>query len=90
MGATDRKRRINGIENFWNQAKRHLRKYNGIPRKNLYYLLKECERRLNGGSHKDLHRQLLDGPGARGCLSGASLFGSAVLIGGETPSLSAS
>jgi len=22
---------INGIENFWNQAKRHLRKYNGIP-----------------------------------------------------------
>jgi transposase-like protein len=23
---------INGIENFWNQAKRHLRKYNGIPK----------------------------------------------------------
>ncbi len=23
---------INGIENFWNQAKRHLRKFNGIPR----------------------------------------------------------
>jgi transposase len=29
---------INGIENFWNQAKRHLRHFNGIPRKycNLY------------------------------------------------------
>ena len=27
-----RKTHINGIENFWNQAKRHLRKYNGIPR----------------------------------------------------------
>lgn len=25
---------INGIENFWNQSKRVLRKYNGIPRKN--------------------------------------------------------
>jgi transposase len=34
---------INGIENFWNQAKRHLRKYNGIPRKNFYLFLKECE-----------------------------------------------
>ena len=26
------KNHINGIENFWNQAKRHLRKYNGIDR----------------------------------------------------------
>ena len=25
-------RHINGIENFWSQAKRHLRRYNGIPR----------------------------------------------------------
>jgi transposase len=25
---------INGIENFWNQAKRVLRKYNGIPKEN--------------------------------------------------------
>jgi len=24
---------INGIENFWNQAKRHMRKFNGIPAK---------------------------------------------------------
>jgi len=23
---------INGIENFWNQAKRHMRKFNGVPR----------------------------------------------------------
>ena len=22
---------INGIKNFWNQAKRHLRKFNGVP-----------------------------------------------------------
>ena len=26
------KNHINGIENFWNQAKRVLRKYNGIPK----------------------------------------------------------
>ena len=28
----DRQNHINGIENFWNQAKRHLRKFNGIPK----------------------------------------------------------
>jgi len=43
---------INGIENFWNQAKRVLRKYNGIPAKQFYWFLKECEFRFNYGSHK--------------------------------------
>ncbi len=43
---------INGIENFWNQAKRVLRKYNGIPRKNFYLFLKECEFRFNYGTPK--------------------------------------
>ena len=38
---------INGIENFWNQAKRHLRKFNGIPKKNFRLFLKECEWRFN-------------------------------------------
>ncbi len=28
----DRHNHINGIENFWNQAKRHLRKFNGVPK----------------------------------------------------------
>jgi len=27
----DRHNHINGIENFWNQAKRHVRKFNGVP-----------------------------------------------------------
>ena len=27
----DEKNHINGIENFWNQAKRHMRKFNGVP-----------------------------------------------------------
>jgi len=38
---------INGIENFWNQAKRHMRKFNGIPTKNFPLFLKECEWRFN-------------------------------------------
>ena len=44
---------INGIENYWNQAKRVLRKYNGIPAKQFYWFLKETEFRFNYGSHKE-------------------------------------
>ena len=43
---------INGIENFWNQAKRVLRKYNGIPAKHFYWFLKESEFRFNYGTHQ--------------------------------------
>ena len=46
----DRKNHINGIENFWNQSKRTLRKYNGIDKKNFHLFLKECEFRFNYGS----------------------------------------
>ncbi len=41
---------MNGIENFWNQARRHLRKYNGVPGHHLHLYLKECEWRFNYGS----------------------------------------
>lgn len=41
---------INGIENFWNQAKRILRKYNGIDKKNFHLFIKECEFRFNYGT----------------------------------------
>ena len=44
---------INGIENFWNQAKRVLRKYNGIPKHHFNLFLKECEFRFNYGSPKE-------------------------------------
>ena len=44
---------ISGIENFWNQAKRVLRKYNGIPKKNFPLFLKECEFRFNYGSPRE-------------------------------------
>ena len=38
---------INGIENFWNQAKRHMRKFNGVPRDHFPLFLKESEWRFN-------------------------------------------
>ena len=46
------KNHINGIKNFWNQAKRVLRKYNGIPKESFPLFLKECELRFNYGSPK--------------------------------------
>jgi len=49
---------INGIENFWNQAKRHLRKYNGVPKIHFHLFLKECEWRFNMGSSKQLLKDL--------------------------------
>jgi len=45
---------INGIENFWNQAKRHMRKFNGIPRQHFNLFLKECEWRFNIGTPSKL------------------------------------
>jgi transposase len=42
---------INRIENFWNQAKRVLRKYSGIPEKHFHWFIKESEFRFNYGSH---------------------------------------
>ena len=43
----DQANHINGIENFWNQAKRHLRGYNGIPQQHFHLFIKECEWRFN-------------------------------------------
>jgi len=48
----DKHNHINGIENFWNQAKRHLRKFNGVPKENFNLFLKECEFRFNNPSPK--------------------------------------
>lgn len=54
----DKQNHINGIENFWNQAKRHLRKFNGVPKKHFYAYIKECEWRFNSGSPKNLLKVL--------------------------------
>ena len=45
----DKGKQINRIETFWNQAKRLLRKYNGIPKQH-FHLFKECGFRFNYGS----------------------------------------
>ena len=49
---------INGIENFWNHAKRTLSRYNGIPRSNFALFLKEAEFRFNYGTPRDQLRQI--------------------------------
>lgn len=38
---------INGIENFGSQAKRHMRKFNGIPREHSSLFFMECGWRFN-------------------------------------------
>ena len=48
----ERQNHINGIESFWNQAKRHLRKFNGIPKEHFELYLKECEWRFNNSEIK--------------------------------------
>ena len=55
----DKQNHINGIENFWNQAKRHLRKFNGIPRESFGLFLKECEWRFNTPTAKAQLAQLI-------------------------------
>jgi transposase len=52
----DKKNHINGIENFWNQVKRHMRKFNGVPKEHFGLFLKECEWRFN---NSDPSTQLL-------------------------------
>jgi transposase len=49
----DKKNHINSIENFGNQAKRHLRRFNGIKKGNFLCFLKKCEWRFNNPNHKD-------------------------------------
>ncbi|MFW9281150.1 IS1595 family transposase [Glaesserella parasuis] len=51
----EKQNHINGIENFWNQAKRHLPKFNGIPKAHFELYLKECEWRFN---HSNLKSQI--------------------------------
>ena len=55
---------INGIENFCNQAKRHLRKFNRIPKEHFELYLKECEWRFNNSEIKSqisILKQLVKG-----------------------------
>jgi len=54
----DKHNHINGIENFWNQAKRHMRKFNGVPKEQFPLFLKECEWRFNNPNPQSQLKQL--------------------------------
>ena len=56
----DKKNHINGIENFWNQAKRHMRKFNGVPKEHFGLFLKNCEWRFNNRPTGNLLKVLLE------------------------------
>ena len=55
----DHKNHINGIENFWNQAKRHMCKFNGVPGPHFHLFLKECEWHFNNPNPKAQQTQLI-------------------------------
>ena len=48
-GFAERHTHIKGIETFWNQAKRHMRKFNGVPKAHFRLFLNECEWRFDNG-----------------------------------------
>jgi len=50
---------INWIENFWSAAKRHLRRYNGIPAAQFLLYLRECEWQFNYRPAKRLLQTLI-------------------------------
>ncbi|MBP6863386.1 MAG: transposase [Neisseriaceae bacterium] len=43
----DGEHHLNSIENFWIQARRHLRKFNGVSEAYFHLFIKECEWRFN-------------------------------------------
>ena len=57
----DQYKHINGMENFWNHAKRYPRTFSVIKPENFYWFLRECEWRFNGDNRQALLRQLRPG-----------------------------
>ena len=54
----DNQTHINGIENFWNQATRHMRKFNGVLKAHFGLLSKECEWPFNNNDPSNQLSQL--------------------------------
>jgi len=63
----DEQDHINGIENFWNQARGHLQKFNGVPREHFGLFLKECAWRFNNPNPQNQLRPIKQW--VKGCLS---------------------
>jgi len=62
----DEQDHINGIENFWNQARGHLQKFNGVPREHFGLFLKECAWRFNNPNPQNQLRPIKQW--VKGCL----------------------
>jgi transposase len=54
----DGTRHINGIENFWSQAKRHFRRYNGVPKASFPLFLQEVVWRFNARTPEEQLKSL--------------------------------
>ncbi len=66
---------MNGIENVWNQAKRHWRRFNGVAREHFHLFLKECEWRFDNSDPKSQLKQLTQWVRSEmGSLSRTALF----------------
>ena len=52
------KNHIHGIETFWNQAKRHLRKFNGVSKEHFPLFSKDCAWRFNNPNPQTQLKQL--------------------------------
>ena len=48
----DKQNHINGIKNFWNQAKRHMRKFNGVPKAKFGYIRRIVDCGLTKVTHR--------------------------------------
>ena len=57
----DKKNHINGIENFWNQAKRHMRKFNGVPKEHFGLFLRNVSGVLITVTHCNIYCNLDNG-----------------------------
>jgi transposase len=51
--SADGGRHINGSENFWSQAKRHLRRFNGVPKGSFPLFLQGVVWRFNAGTPRE-------------------------------------
>ena len=54
----DKQNHTNGIENFWNQAKCHMRKFNDVPKAHFGLFLKECVWQFNNSAPLEQLSQL--------------------------------
>jgi len=57
----DKQNNINGIEKFWNKARRQMREFNGVPKVQLGLYLKESEWRFNNSDPLDKSSQIKQG-----------------------------